>query len=361
MATSLEESIKESFKNETIILGEDGLPSDVKIFIPTGSTLLDYAITNRDGGGIPVGKITEIAGLEASGKTLLAMQICANAQKMGGLAVYMDPERALNSDFAKRVGLNVKNNFIYMCPRTVEDVFKAMFTIFHKLDEAEKENKLEYPFCVIVWDSVAASPTKEDLNAENPDPTANIGLKARILSKNVALMVEQSGRKNVAQVFLNQLRMDIKKAAVPFLDPYITTGGNAIPYYASVRIRLFKKGKIKVKDEIIGILTKAKIEKTRFGPPYRECEFGIYFAKGVDDTESLIDFLTKKKRIKTKLGGAKGKLYSINGENFYTKLEFRKKISKEEKFKQEIMLMISELMKKDLANSNEEELLIEDD
>lgn len=356
---SLVDAIVDSVSKEIVMLREDGLPSDVKKFISTGSTLLDYAIANQDNGGIPVGKITEISGLEGTGKTLFGMQICANAQKEGALIIYIDAERALNSDFAMRVGLDVNSkDFIYMPLRTVEEVFSTMFTVFHKIDESEKRGEFKYPYVVIIWDSIAATPCQEDLNAENPDPASNVGLKPRILSKNMALLLDQTGRKNVAQVFLNQLRTNIRAQA--FSDPYITPGGKAIPYYSSARIRLTQKGKIKAKEEIVGILTKGRVTKTRFGPPHRECEFGIYFTKGVDDSESIIDYLANKKAIKTKAGGQKGKQYSLDGVNYMSKVEFRKTMNKDADFRKLILAEASNLLKKDLVDPDEEEQTIEE-
>lgn len=336
-----------------IKLSEDGLPSDVKDFISTGATLLDYAISNRKNGGIPVGKITEIAGLEGTGKTLLGMQIGANTQKKKGLVIYIDSEHALNSDFAKRVSLNTEKDFIYLTPSTIEEVFKHMFLLFKRIDDAEKQKKSPYDLYTVIWDSIAASPTAEDLNAENPDPTANVGLKPRILSKNLVMLLEQSGRKNVAQVFLNQLRTNIR--AQPFSDPYVTTGGKALPFYASARVRLTSANKIKVGEEVVGIQTQAKVVKTRFGPPHRQTAFGIYFNRGVDDTESLIDFLVKNNGIITKAGGAKGKQFSLDGSDYINRDDFKKRILSSSPFKEEIDKRVEELMKKDLTYSSEDE------
>lgn len=362
MSELVDAILKKVDKNVIVTLKEDGLPSDVKKFISTGSTLLDYAISNQDNGGVPVGKITEIAGHEGTGKTLFGMQICANAQKDGALIFYIDAERSLNTDFAKRVGLDTDSeHFVYMPLSNLEEVFSVMFAIFHQIDEWEKKKQFNYPYVVIIWDSVAASSPKENVNAENPDPTSNVGLAARILSKNIPLLLDQTGRKNVAQVFLNQLRTKI--GAPAFSDPWITPGGKAIPFYSSVRIRLASVGKIKAKDEVVGIKTKAKVVKSRFGPPYREAEFGIYFTKGVDDSESIIDFLKTRGVVKTRKGGAKGNLFGMKDwpdEDYITRVEFRKKLNREPEFRKKILDDVSVLLKKNLVDPDEEEQTVDE-
>lgn len=294
-----------------------------------------------------------------TGKTLLAMQICANAQKMGGLPVYIDTEHAFNTDFAQRVGLDTKNNFIYVNPGTVEDVFKTIFTIIHRLDDQEKKSKGKIPFVVIIWDSVAATPTKQDVESENPDPASTIGLKPRILSKNIYTLLGMTGRKRVAQVFLNQLRTNIK--AQPFQDPYITPGGKAIPFAASVRVRISTKGKIKVEDSIVGIETQAKCVKTRFGPPYRSCEFPIYFTHGVDDSEAIVDILVEKDVIIGKSAGPKGKVFYLKGdkeESALSKVELKRKYKNDSAFKARINQELSKVMIKDMINPDTAELEI---
>ena len=346
----LEDILRKEFGKETVSMIEDGLPTDVKLFISTGSTLLDLIISNRKNGGIPVGKITELFGLESTGKTLLAMQIAANAQKMGGLVVYIDPEHALNSDFAERIGLDVRKDFIHMTPPTMEKVFEALYKIFHWLDDLEKKNKFKDPCVVIVWDSIPSSPAQEDLDKDNPNPTANVGLMSRVLSKNLKQLLGVSGRKNVALVFLNQLRTKI--GAMPGEDPYNTVGGKSLPYYASVRVKLSSIGKIKDKDgEVIGITTRGEVKKTRFGPPHRKVDFEIYFTKGVDNIESLILYGKKKGAIKNKNGGPKGIIYIVDGEEF-SKVELKTKILNDENFKQKILSMIEDSLIKNLENPN---------
>ena len=292
------------------VLMEDSV-TDVETWVSTGCTELDMIISNSKEGGIPIGKITEITGQEATGKSLMAMQIMANAQKAGGLVVYIDTEQALNSDFATRVGLDLQNNFLHITSTTIENVFTIIQEITADLAEreaaAKKEKKEpEYKFAIIVCDSVAATPAKADLDSDNPDPTSSVALKPRVLSKNVPFLLKTIMRSRVGVVFVNQLRQII--GAMPGQDPWIAPGGKAIPYYSSVRIRLTAMGKLRDKKDnsIYGVKTKAVIKKTRFGPPHRSAEFPIYFSYGIDDEESIVNVLTSAKLIKKALRGRNG-------------------------------------------------------
>lgn len=350
-SSKLMKDINKEMGEEVAFLLEDGSPSDVETFIPTGSTLLDYIISNQKKGGIPVGKVTEISGLEGTGKTLLAMQICANTQKLGGLPIYFDTEHALNTDFAERVGLNTKENFIYLTPGSVEDVFKSIFTIIHKLDKQEKEKKEAIPFITIVWDSVAATPTRADLADENPDPASTVGLKPRILSKNIYTLLKMTGRRRLALIFLNQLRMNIRAQA--FQDPYVTPGGKAIPFAASARVRITNTGKVKVGEDIVGIQCKVKCVKTRFGPPYRDCDFPLYFTHGIDDWESIVDLLIENKLILSKRGGPLGNLFYLKGDsesNALSKVDFKKKIKADPALLGKIQGMLESIMIRPMIN-----------
>ncbi len=344
-AQDLMQYINKEFKEEVAHMIYDGSPSDVEIFIPTGSTVLDYIISNQRNGGIPVGKVSEIAGLEGTGKSLLAYQILANTQKLGGAAVFIDPENAFNGDFAARVGLNTKKDFVYGTPGSCEDVFKYIFKIIHYLDAKEKvksKDEKKTNFVTIVWDSVAATPCQLDLDAENPDPTSTVGLKPRVISKNISTLLRMTGRKNLALVFLNQLRMNIK--ALSMQDKWVTPGGKAIPFASSVRVRLHNAGKLQGGEDYVGIKVKAKCVKTRFGPPYRDAYFPLYFTHGVDDTESVIDVLVDKR----KLQKGHGPKYWFTGEGGsdtgIKKVEFKKQIKTDPALNKKVYDLLEDVM-----------------
>lgn len=352
---SIRERVNKKIKDEVaFILMEDSV-SDVTRWVSTGCRELDYKISNSSEGGIPIGKITEITGLEATGKSLMAMQIMANAQKDGGLVVYIDTEQGLNSDFARRVGLDITNHFMHITSITVEDVFVLINEISAELQSMEKEAKKkkqepEYKFALFVWDSVAATNPKVDLIEENPDPTATVALKPRILSKNVPMLLKTAWKQNIGFVFINQLRMVI--GAMPGQDKYISVGGKAIPYYSSLRIRLQSIGKLKDKTgTIYGIKTRATVKKTRFGPPHRKAEFPIYFSYGIDNEESALAVLTKSSHIKRINHGKNGNGYLLSGETEELSLaELKSKMRFDNDIKSKVTQYLSEALVIDLKD-----------
>lgn len=259
-------------------------PTDVKEFISTGSTLLDYIISNRRNGGVPVGKFTEISGQEASGKSLLAAHILANAQKRGAVAVLIDTENACNPDFMSRVGVDL-TKLLYLQPGTVEKCFEA---IEKCISVARARKDFKSPV-VIVWDSVAATPPQAEIEGDY-DPNSRMGLLAKALAKGLRKLGDTVGKDRITVVFTNQLKQN--PGAGPYQDPWVTPGGKAIPYHASVRVRLTQSTKIKDEEnEVKAIKTNARCIKTRLGPPLRTTHFEIHFDHGVDDVNSLLTFL----------------------------------------------------------------------
>ena len=257
-------------------------PTDVKDFISTGSTLLNFIIKNGPGGGVPVGKLTEICGEEATGKSLLAAHILANTQKKGGLAVLIDTENAFNTEFATRVGVNM-NELVYLQPGSIEEVGESIEKII-TLVRAKDVKKI----VTIVWDSVAGTPPKAELEGTF-DPNDRIGVAAKALAKMMRKLTQTVGKDRVTLVFTNQLKV---KIGVMYGDPMMTPGGKAIPYHASLRIRVSRSTELKDDaKQTYAVHTRAKVIKSRLGPPLRKCEFDIHFANGIDDVNSVRDFL----------------------------------------------------------------------
>lgn len=274
-------------------LAKDDNPTDVKDFISTGSTLLDYVISNRLNGGVPVGKLTEISGEEASGKSLLCAHIIANTQRKGGLAVYIDTENAANPAFMKQVGVDLEK-LVYLQPGTIEKVFEKI----EQSIELVRAKDVKKPV-TILWDSVAATPPQAEIDGTF-DPTAQIGLMARSLSKGMRKLTDTVGKDRITLVFTNQLKTKIGNL---YGDPMVTPGGKAIPYHASVRIRLTSSTKLKDdNNDVYAIKTNAKCIKSRLGPPLRGCHFEIRFDRGVDDVGSWRDMLHERGLIE-KRGG----------------------------------------------------------
>jgi recombination protein RecA len=268
-------------------------PTTVRKWISTGSTILDYVISNRRDGGVPVGKITEIAGAEASGKSLLVAQLMANVQKIGGVCVLIDTENAYNADFARRLGVD-NSKVLYLQPGTVEECFNAI----EKCIVAVRGKNEDTPF-LIAWDSIAGTPCQAEIEGSY-DANSRIGLLAKAMSIGMKKLTGTFGKDQVTMVFTNHLKAAIGNM---YGDPFFVPGGKAVPYHASTRIRLTSSTKIKDKEgEIFAIKTNAKCMKSRFGPPHRGCSFQIRFDSGVDDVNSWRDFLHEKKLIEKKNG-----------------------------------------------------------
>lgn len=263
-------------------LAEASAPTIVKQWIGTGSMLLDYAITNKRGGGYPGGRIIEISGLPSTGKSHLAYEAARTVQEMGGLVVYVDTENATPVEKLGHMGINVKKRFVYVDTHCTEEVLAVIDSVIRK-SKVISEKGLPV---LAIWDSVAATAPKAELDGEYDQNT--VGLQARTLSKGMRKITGVIGAHGVTLLCLNQLRM---KIGVNFGDPYVTPGGAAIPFHSSVRVRLTGEG-TPVKDKngnVIGIKVPLKIQKNKVGPPYRSFYIEIHFGKGIVETDALIE------------------------------------------------------------------------
>ena len=292
IAISLNKMNKDSDQVAFFLDGRESTPTDFTDFISTGATMLDVAISNRPNGGIAVGRITELTGLEGSGKSLIGAQMIANTQKRGGVGVLIDTETAVNAEFFKAVGIDM-NKLVYVQLQTVEEIFDAITTI---IEEVRKDPKKRDKLVTIVVDSVAAASTKKEMEADfGKDGYATD--KAIIISKAMRKITGLLGRERIALVFTNQLRQ--KMNAMAFSDPWTTSGGKAIAFHASTRLRLSLLGKISNSSgDVIGVKVKANVVKNRLGPPHRTAEFEIYFNRGIDDLGSWLKVLKENKMVK---------------------------------------------------------------
>lgn len=258
--------------------GSKDSPTDVNDWVSTGSTVLDLAISNRPNGGFPVSKIVEITGLEQSGKSLLASHVIANTQKKDGIAVYIDTESSLNTQFLQAIGVDV-GKMIYLPLETVEDIFDAITEVITKVREKDPDKLV-----TIVVDSVAAATTKIE-SAADFEKDGYATQKAIILSKAMRKITNLIGQERILLIFTNQLRQ--KMGAMPFADQYTTSGGKALQFHSSVRLRLKQVGKLKEKingvDEVVGSEVEATVVKNRMGPPNRKVRYNVYYRQGMDD------------------------------------------------------------------------------
>lgn len=289
LADELNKQFKSTDKVAYFLDGSEFVPSDITEWIPTGSSMLDIAISNRKHGGFPVGRITEISGLEASGKSLLAAHALKSTQDKGGLAVYIDTENAVSREFFTAIGIDMKK-MLYLPLETVEDIFEAIEKIISKVRNSDKDR-----IVTIVVDSIMGASTKLE-SASDYTKEGFATAKALILSKAMRKITNHLGRERICLIITNQLRVRMNVPA--FADQYTTSGGKAIAFHSSVRIRLKPKNKLKVKvnglESIIGIKTKAEIVKNRLGPPLRSIEYDILFDSGIDEYGSWLTVMKER-------------------------------------------------------------------
>lgn len=257
--------------------------------IPTGSLGIDIALGI---GGLPKGRIIEIYGPESSGKTTLALSVIAQAQKRNGTCAFIDAEHALDPSYAKKIGVDIENLLVSQ-PDSGEQALEIADTLV-------RSGAID----VMVVDSVAALVPKAELEGEMGD--AHMGLQARLMSQALRKLTATVARSNTLIIFINQIRM---KLGVMFGNPETTTGGNALKFYASVRMDIRRVGAIKDKDEVIGSQTRVKIVKNKVAPPFKTVDFDIMYGEGISKTGELIDLGVKSGIIEKA-----GAWFSYNGD-----------------------------------------------
>ena len=263
---------KQFGKGAVMRLGDSGVDNTIGI-ISTGSLSLDVALGI---GGLPRGRVIEIYGPESSGKTTLALQVVAECQKLGGAAAFVDAEHALDPSYATKLGVEI-DDLLVSQPDTGEQALEIT-------DMLVRSGGVD----VVVVDSVAALTPKAEIEGDMGD--SHMGLQARLMSQALRKLTGNIKRSNTMVIFINQIRM---KIGVMFGNPETTTGGNALKFYASVRLDIRRIGAIKRGDEVVGNETRVKVVKNKVAPPFKQCEFEILYGEGSSREGELIDLGVK--------------------------------------------------------------------
>jgi recombination protein RecA len=288
LAAALSQIEKQFGKGSIMKMGDGGIAEDLQV-VSTGSLGLDVALGV---GGLPRGRVVEIYGPESSGKTTLTLQVVAEMQKMGGTAAFIDAEHALDPGYAQKLGVNMSDLLISQ-PDTGEQALEIA-------DMLVRSSAVD----VIVIDSVAALTPKAEIEGEMGD--SHVGLQARLMSQALRKLTANIKRTNTLVIFINQIRM---KIGVMFGSPETTTGGNALKFYASVRLDIRRIGAIKRGDEVVGSETRVKVVKNKVAPPFKEALFDILYGQGISREGEIIEL-----GVAHKLIDKSGAWYAYQGE-----------------------------------------------
>src|SRR6187399_1892091 len=318
---------KQFGKGSIMRLGQKGAIQPIDA-IPTGAISIDFALGV---GGVPRGRVVEIFGPESSGKTTLALQVIAEAQKLGGMAAFVDAEHALDAAYAQKLGVDV-DNLLVSQPDNGEQALEIVEVLI-------RSGGVD----VVVVDSVAALVPKAEIEGEMGE--AQMGLQARLMSQALRKLTGAVSKSKTSLIFINQLR---EKIGVMFGNPETTTGGRALKFYASVRIDIRRIGAIKDGDAVVGGRTRVKIVKNKMAPPFREAEFDVMYGEGVSREGDLLDLAVDRKIVEKS-----GTWFAFGGERLGQGRENVKQFLKENPA---MFKSIEEKVRRELGMSRETEV-----
>ncbi len=311
-------NLEKQYGKGTIMKLGDGVVTQVEA-IPTGSLSLDYALGI---GGVPRGRIVEIYGPESSGKTTLCLHIIAEAQKLGGLAAFIDAEHALDVNYAKRLGVDT-TNLLLSQPDFGEQALEIVDTLI-------RSNALD----IIVVDSVAALVPRSEIEGDMGDP--QMAMQARLMSQALRKITGAISKSKTCVIFINQLR---SKIGVMFGNPETTTGGNALKFYASVRLDIRRVAAIKDGNNVVGNRTKVKIAKSKVAPPFKEVEFDILYNEGISKAGDIIDLAVEQGILKKS-----GAWFTYKEDRFQGREQLKQKMIDEPKLLESLELEVKKAL-----------------
>lgn len=337
---------------------------DAPFYLSTGDDVLDLYISNRKHGGIPGGKISQLSGLEGSGKSLVCAHLIKSCQAQGGIPVLIDTQAAVSWQFMKAIGVNIDEVIYYDNLTTIQKIHRVTEELMYSV----KINMPDVPMLIIV-DSLTAAATQKDLqNTDYENKGYQAAIKAKMNSEALRKLAPMVNRQKVALVYTAQVRfkMDVMN---PYMDKYTSSsGGTALQFYASMRIRLTKSSKLKQKvhgvDTVVGVRTRARIDKSRLGPANRDCTFDVYYDMGIDNYSNWVQTLKKYKLIQGR--GTKNLPWTVTdpetGEVFILEeKDFREAMKNNVEMRQNIYNVLAKTLimeYKDINESYEREITV---
>lgn len=318
--------------------------NDIPFWLSTGDDVLDLFISNRKNGGIPGSRISSIDGLQQSGKSLVCSHLIKSCQQQGGYTILFDTQNASSKDFMRAIGVNIQDVLIYQGLNLVQKIF----SIIQQALYAIRLQMPDVPLLIII-DSLTACVTQKDLqNVDYQNKGFLAGLRAKMIGQALRKLTPMIATQKACLVITNQVRAKMDMAN-PFMDPYVaSSGGMALPFYTTIQIRLQKKSKLKEKvhgvESVVGVRTKARIDKSRLGAAYRECQFSVYYDAGIDNYSNWLQTLKKYGLVEGK--GTKNIPWVINfqGKQIVVPGNFNKYIRQNPSVRSQIYDVLSKLL-----------------